>query len=97
MITTGIKDRSELPKRLEVLDKLRAPRYSSVQLISAVRQDEPNMDERYVEVMNQCRKWFQGEDQSHRELLLLCRGHDCANASSRKQGELPQVGAFLRR
>ncbi|KIW90973.1 uncharacterized protein Z519_08756 [Cladophialophora bantiana CBS 173.52] len=71
MIATNLVDRSELPKRLEMLDRLRVPRYSCAQMISSVRQDELNMEERYIEVLNQCRKWFEGEDQSHRKAVSL--------------------------
>ncbi|OQU97504.1 FAD binding domain-containing protein [Cladophialophora immunda] len=46
MIATYITDKADLPKRLEILDRVR-------------------VQERYIEVLNQCRKWFEGEDQSH--------------------------------
>ncbi|KIY04085.1 uncharacterized protein Z520_00777 [Fonsecaea multimorphosa CBS 102226] len=68
MIATNLTDKSDLPKRLEILAQLRVPRYSCVQMISTVRQDEENFEERFVEVLDQCRKWFEEEDQSHRKL-----------------------------
>ncbi|OAP62772.1 hypothetical protein AYL99_01999 [Fonsecaea erecta] len=68
MIAANITDKADLPKRFEILERLRVPRYSCIQTVSTVRQDEVNMEERYLEVFDQCRKWFGGEDQSHREL-----------------------------
>ena len=65
IVLSDLRDKSELPARLAILDKLRVPRFSCAQLISAVRQDETNMEERYIEVMEHCRRWFEGEDQSH--------------------------------
>ncbi|EXJ63426.1 uncharacterized protein A1O5_11475 [Cladophialophora psammophila CBS 110553] len=57
-IATNIVDKSDLPRRLEMLDRLRVSRYPCAQMISSVRQDDLNLDERYIEVPSQCRKWF---------------------------------------
>lgn len=65
MVLSNLKDRSELPRRLALLGDLRVPRFACAQMLSTVRQDELNMDQRYIEVMDQCRKWFEGKDQSH--------------------------------
>jgi hypothetical protein len=72
MVTAQLKDKSELPARLALLDKLRVPRFSMAQEVSAVRQDQPDQAGRYREVLSQSHKYFEGEDQSHR-MCTRCR------------------------
>ena len=60
---SGMRDKSELPQRLELLQTSRVPRYGCAQWASTVRQDEANFEERHQEVFEHCRKWFAEEDQ----------------------------------
>ncbi len=80
IVLTGLRDKSELSGRLAILDRLRVPRYSCAQLISAVRHDEGDMEVRYVEVMEKCRRWFEGEDQSH------CKSYSTSTIVSSSDG-----------
>ena len=72
MCLTGIYDRAEVPRRLELLQKLRVPRYATVQLASSVRQDEPNVEARFAEILKISQKWFEGSGISARMIHLLC-------------------------
>lgn len=49
-------DADELQERLRMVEKLRLGRVSTVQLMSAVRQDHG--PERAQEVLNECRRFF---------------------------------------
>ncbi|KAI1851591.1 hypothetical protein JX266_003053 [Neoarthrinium moseri] len=65
MCLRGVTDRAQVPRRLELLQSLRVPRYACSQMASTVRQNEPNMEEHYQQVLDEAGKWFQGQDQSH--------------------------------
>lgn len=65
IVLSELRDKEEVSSRLRLWEQLRVPRFSAVQLVATVRQDEPNMDERYAEMMEQCRKFFEGKDQTH--------------------------------
>ncbi|KAL2211171.1 FAD/NAD(P)-binding domain-containing protein [Sarocladium strictum] len=55
---TGIQDKGELLRRLEMLRELRVPRYAASQLASTVRQDEQDYRQRILDVLARHEKWF---------------------------------------
>lgn len=70
MCLANLQDQAEVPRRLELLQRLRVPRYATIQLASAVRQDEPNLEERFGEVLERSQKWFQDQGLVARESYL---------------------------
>lgn len=62
---SGLEDKDQLAERLELLQRLRVPRYATIQMASTVRQDEQNMEQSYQKVLEHSRKWHVGLDQTH--------------------------------
>lgn len=81
---TGVRDKSEIVQRLEILQKLRVPRYASAQMASTVRQDDPNYVERMNEVLQQCKRWVPEEHHSVRKLCSVSSGLNYSLANNGK-------------
>lgn len=64
----GLKEKDELSRRLQLFQRLRVPRYATIQMASTVRQDDPNPEYNYQRVLEQSRKWHDGLDQPHRKV-----------------------------
>jgi salicylate hydroxylase len=71
---SGMTRESELSERLDILAKLRLPRYGTIQTLSSVRQDEPDYWQKLTDAGNQCRRWFAGKDQSQCKAKSLKHG-----------------------
>ena len=67
----------ELQSRLEILHRLRIPRVAAVQLVSEIREEEPDIAQRWTNTLENCRAYFQGQDQAHCEKSDLVNVESC--------------------
>ncbi|KAH8896263.1 FAD/NAD(P)-binding domain-containing protein [Thozetella sp. PMI_491] len=89
---SNLHDASEIPKRLDLLQKLRVPRYATTQMLSTIRLGESDKTEKHKEVLEICRKWFDGQDQSHLDDLqsagLWLRLYDAVEEAKKALGNI---------
>lgn len=76
---TGLKDKAELGPRLQLFQKLRVPRYTTIQMASTVRHGEPA--QKWDKMLEDCRKLlYDGLDPPHCKYWVVNKFDDKTRA-----------------